>query len=800
MPSRFAFLAISSALVSAGATLSSSPTPPREVSVQLKWVEQGVERAAPPDGALWLVRAGGKVLELSPRPTLRLPPDRYELLSWGPDWVVVRPREVDLAAGTGQNEKLTLELHFVRGCPVEAGSLRSVEAGELELVSAVGWSFRVSLPPPYPLTVPEGEGVVLLYSKGSVSRWFPYRCKGTEALRFEAPPPLPPGTGRVLLLAQAPAGQKLGSLQFAARETRRSDRELPRVPSGMALLGARALAWFEALPVGPYEFTAAGAQIRTVDQRLELRAGSSPVASFELRPRIAVEVPLEFQARPPHRSGALQLLRCSSRPVSPARLPELSAAGRCQDSRDQQQLKAGKHTYTFSGLDRGLYGVYLTYGDQVLSVDPWHLPEWIFAVHENDPEIVHLKAVTLVELEIQGTVRREGVPVAGTLQFDSWAVGKKAGGKAFRVDDQGRFRASLLGRLWPRELLEAHLARRLGPLPELARLASELEQAPVAFWPTVVWLHAVKDRSITPLEGKFLFAGHSTWTIDLPAEAKVQLVPVDQASGAPVVPFLFAMRSQPVRLWYRDRALVDGSVWGGALMQQHSAPVTLTIPAGKEFSALFSIVAEGYQQKDFTLAPTPAGIERVAQVSLEREAIEEEPSAATQLLGPGGEPLARARVLWWDPREGRIHFSCSEEANEKGRLLLNCPEPRERGFLIHSKVPILPVEARELERSVWKYEEVVAPRTLALVDSGGLPIPDAEVQLAFEGDSIDPIFFWMLRTVTGAPLPLPDEEGRLELPPLRPGDPWKLLLRRPGETEWFEVDLRKHAGSELVIP
>lgn len=780
-------------------------TEPEGRQIELVWADG---KPAPTAGTVLLEDSAGRIEERDLPSPLTLPPGRYRLWVWGEGWTTLEPRRLEVRRGAGVER---VEVRRVPGCVVSIAPALRAQFDSIELISSTGWNLKLPEPLNSSPSLPLGPGLALLSRKGSATEWRAFSCRPGTPVPLGGNSPPPSGASHLLVELALPAGLPRGGLEAFARSTDQPPDRPGQPATGSAWLPERnlALAWFDGLPAGSFEVTVRSGSLRTLEVRKALRGGNFERLSLSAQLRPLVILPLNFRSPLPGGTSPVELLRCASRAVSADTVGQRLVSGRCAVV-DRKPLRSGFQRYEFSQVDSGHYALRLELGHDRLVGDIADLPEWLFVVTPESPDRIELEPVTLELLEIQGEVRVNGLPAAGTLAVSSQRnLRFPSAEQVISVSERDGFRLRLLGRTWPEPLLHQLLLGWTAHRAELLRNVpwKRLEGYPAPLR-VVSYLFVGTDGRFHVSSSRALFFGSSSWRIELEDGATVEMFPVDKASGEEIDrPTLLAIQSPKIELIQGDERVLEIPLVGNMFFSRElyvELPVRLAVPAGRQPDASFALVPSGGQYRNdgwFQLRATEPG--QIRQVRIPVIRLTDPGAAGCLLLGPGREPLRGAYLLGLsETRDGRLQVACVEEANAEGRVPGRCSNPEQVTFLLlHNRVPLYALEPERLrQKEVSFAAPEPEPLRLSLVDGQDQPVTDAEVALAYRGQQLHRSVSDLLRRLALWPDAGADERGVLVLPPLEPRKEWSLLLRRLGEEQWTEVSLGSLEAGEILLP
>lgn len=774
--------------------------PDRSRQVHFQWVPTP-SAATPADGGVVVVRSeSGRFHRFRGGNPATLPLGRYGVWAWGDRWVAVDPIDFEVKAAAQQ--PLTVHLRTVPGCSLRVEPPASMEYDTTEIWSTAGWWLPAEANESEWSVVPKGKGIVVYFRRGEPVSWTEFHCRGQEELRLAGPTALPAGHGRLWLTATLPAPAVRIPMEISAERPRPgTPRDVVR-PDGVAYLGSRVVAWYAKLPSGPWRISIASQRTKTEERQFHLNPLSLEVWRTRLSPRTELLVPFELRFDSSHRQAAqLRLSRCSTARLTPAALADRIARGKCTVI-EERKVPPGRQQLRFDNLDRGQYALELELGRDLLVGYPEVLPEWIPWIDGGDQPPDPVARVTLEELRVEGKIEVEGSPASGQLIVTHRAIagrGDAARNESIPVDSSGRFQFRFLTRVWPRTLLIDYLAKWWQvPAPSLEKLRSLASNEILAAVLPIQSAFLHTDGRVFPELERVFFVGHSEWTVSFGSFGQVELRAFDSSTGKELSRFGVSLSAAELLIWEGNSGTLKVPIGAHILPHYGDSPRRIAVPALRAGYHL-AASAPGYEGSLIPLPPLAPEEHRSVEIKLRPRRPEE--SSGVELLGPDGKPLVDVALLWAKPDDGIWRGFCADTSDWRGRLEPRCAvEKTARGFLIHPSIPIVVLERQDLESRALSWPETPDPLLLRFANASGEPLTLLDVELTFDGLPMDPFFGSILRTKLGSiPFLIADEEGSLELPPLRAEDPWGLRVRRPGE-EWQTIELRSLSDHQIPIP
>lgn len=742
------------------------------------------------EGRVHLYRAG------SYEPELTVPLNRLRRIPEGTwHWIGEAPGYVTVGTGTlvvsEQSVKATKHIVWpvVPACRIEleAGAAwRGVQ--RLDVVSLTrGSTYPVSPGERPQLNVPAGP--LMAYAvgpRGLVGIRRVVGCRQHETVPALVPEP-PPATERDLLVhVEVPedlATEAREGIELAARRrgSRSAADELP--PDATVWSGDRLVAFFLGLSANEeLELLARGPGLRTAVEPVEVEGGGArelaPVKMKRLRDLV---VRVDYQPLEDHDPAYLRIRYCG-RSESGHRLRDNA----CKELEQKPRLRSGLHSYTFEGLDDGLYMIGARVGDEMLR----HLGEgFSLFLDPSDDEDLEPPQAPLIEMELWGHLLDDGEPVPGEVRLvpakPDWPL------RRFPTDEDRLYHLTYFGR--PPAF----------DFPELE--GRDLDESLGLYY---LYRLAVCDaRGACRLYGQdSRIYGGGRLDLELPAARGVEITVLDGRDGTPLTGAearywgtgekLFFDHGDAEILEARPTPAFSRSGTGGVIRIGD-------LPSGE---LVVSVHHEGFEpaRLDSLVVPEEGFVETTVRLQPEGGGADHDEEGLT-LLFPSGVPMADAFLLTLNEEGRRTACSVTTDAKGTARFSEGCPGDG-TVVVLHAHAQITVLDASRV-RSASELEIQGAPPLplrVRVVDDEGVPVPRTWVELRYPEVTLGSPEFLLALTRGGPTMLTATDESGFAL--LRGVDPRAITVPEvaaPGAPEEAAVPLSAYQPGdtvEVVLP
>jgi len=627
-------------------------------------------------------------------------------------------------------------------------------------------------------------GAYLLYTvtargPGSISPV--QRCEPREIRAVPRPEPPPPGRQHLMASATVPATYSTTPLVGTLRNP--SSTSILE-PTAVLRTGRRGTFFFLHVDAARgYQFALQHPDLLTAVAPVHPLDGSvRELPDRRLRPRLTLEIPIDYQPARAHQREELSLSFCGR--GASRHLLELDLTT-CKTVAPPKHLEPGLHSYRFDALDTGNYLVDAWIDDQrLVALGNQVMP----LLTEDSPDPFLLETQTLKEFHIYGHLLKNGDSVAGEVRLEPrrhW----DAPLRRFPTDEDQLYHIYYFAE-HPDPFVRSRLPGSLARLPEEQLLGSFHGYT----------LIACDDKAFCrPFHRKSTLSGGGQLDIDLGSQQQILFSVIEAETGDPVPQALVTLGQGQKKADTLHFANGE-SVWNAEATLERLEIATDAqgvarlrgVPAGPQ---RLVVIREGYRWYSGRLTVPTAG-ELTVTIPLERPKEIDDPESGILLHHPGGDPVLGGALIALDLADKPL-LLCSRGTGRQGRVplppaCLNRPDLR---FLLlaPSSRPTL-FSAGEL-RHAARFEIAKTggfPRTLQLIDGAGEPVADVPIQLrlgSLGGLVLTPDILLAGTALSGVSLPFTtDRSGRLTVPFL------------PGTTPEEPLVIDPTAGTVVTLP
>ena len=601
-------------------------------------------------------------------------------------------------------------------------------------------------------------GAYLLYTVtarglGSISPV--QRCEPQEVQEIARPDPPSVGFQHIMVSATVPEGHS----PVALTGTLSGLPSAPLLePASVLRTGRRVTFFFRNIDATRgHQLLLQHPQLLTSIDNFDPLGGSArELSDRRLRPRLTLEIPIDYQPARSHQREELTLSFCGRGLFRHSLELDVQT---CRPIARSQLLTPGLHTYRFDGLDTGQYLVDAWIDDQrIVALGNQITP----TLEEDSSNPWILETQHLKEFHIYGHLLEDGEPVAGEVRLEPrrhW----DAPVRRFLTDDDKLYHIYYFAE-HPDPFVRSRLPQRFAQLSDEQLLGSFQGYT----------LIACDDAGFCrPFHRKSTLSGGGRLDIDLGSRQQILVTVVEAETGDPIPEALVTLGQGSEKV---DTFHFAGgeAVWNRqATIERLEAATDILgmarlrgIPPGLQ---RLVIIQEGYRWYSGRLTVPDAG-ELTVTVQLERS--QDDGDRGILFHHADGQLALRDALIALDPA-GKPFLPCSRGTGQSGRVELppSCLETPSLRFLFlgHDSHPAL-FSTGELrnaaEVEVSKAEGL--PLTLKLIDETGTPAAYTPVQvrlMSLGGLLLTPDILLAGTALSGVSLPFTtDGSGRLTLP------------------------------------